>query len=72
VPDRSIAEALLMHSSMPPKRSAAAPTASATALPSRMSPTIGSALPPAASISSAAAKMVPGSRGLGSAVFAIS
>jgi hypothetical protein len=37
-----------------------------------MSPTIGSASPPAASISSAAVKTVPGSFGWGSAVFAIS
>ena len=37
-----------------------------------MSPTIGSALPPAASISSAAVNTVPGSRGFGSAVLAIS
>src|SRR3954447_9838072 len=36
-----------------------------------MSPTIGSASPPAASISSAALKIVPGSFGCGSAVFAI-
>ena len=47
-------------------------TASSTLASSRMSPTIGSAFPPAASISSAAVNTVPGSFGCGSAVLAIS
>ena len=51
---RAIALALLTRMSMPPKRSAACSTAPAMASSSRTSPTIGSAVPPAASISSAA------------------
>jgi hypothetical protein len=49
-----IALALLTTMSMPPKRSTACATASSTAPASRMSPTIGSASPPASPISSAA------------------
>ena len=67
-----IALALLTTMSIPPKRSAACATAAATWSASRTSPTIGSAFPPASSISSAAVKTVPGSFGCGSAVFAIS
>jgi hypothetical protein len=51
---RLIALALLTRMSMPPKRSAACSTAEATESASRTSPTIGSAVPPACSISSAA------------------
>ena len=69
---RLIALALLTTRSIPPKRSAVWAAAASTASASRMSPTIGSASPPAASISSAAVKTVPGSFGCGSAVFAIS
>ena len=54
VPVRLIADALLMQMSMPPKRSTAASTAACTCSSSRMSPTIGRAAPPAASISAAA------------------
>jgi hypothetical protein len=54
VPISAIALALLTQMSMPPKRSAACSTAAATCPSSRMSPTIGSACPPAASIASAA------------------
>jgi hypothetical protein len=49
-----IALALLTRTSIPPKRSAARSTAPATESGSRTSPTIGNAVPPAASISSAA------------------
>jgi hypothetical protein len=51
---RLIALALLTTMSIPPKRSTAEATAASTASASRMSPTIGSASPPADSISSAA------------------
>jgi hypothetical protein len=51
---RLIAEALLTHMSIPPNASTALATASVTESPSRMSPTIGRALPPASSISLAA------------------
>lgn len=54
VPPLLMAEALLMHTSMPPKCSAAIATALCTALSSRMSRTMGSAWPPASSTSSAA------------------
>ena len=54
VPDRLIAEALFTQTSIPPKRSTAWATAASTCASSRMSPTIGSAFPPAASICSAA------------------
>ena len=69
VPLRLIALALLTQMSMPPKRSAACATAAKTCSSSRMSPTIGSACPPAASISAAAVWMVPASFGCGSEVF---
>src|SRR5580700_8856504 len=72
VPDRLIAEALLTHTSIPPNRSTASATAAATWSSSRMSPTTGSARPPAASICSAAVYTVPSSLGCGSAVLAIS
>ena len=72
VPDRLIAEALLTHTSIPPNRSTASATAAATWSSSRMSPTTGSARPPAASISAAAVYTVPSSVGCGSAVLAIS
>ena len=52
--DRSIALALLTTMSMPPNSSAVLATASRTKSSSRMSPTSGRALPPAASIASAA------------------
>src|SRR6186997_2179931 len=52
---------------MPPKRSTVAATAASTWDSSRMSPTIGRARPPAASISAAAVKTVPRSFGCGSA-----
>ena len=52
--ERLIAEALFTQMSMPPKRSTACATAASTCSSSRMSPTIGSAWPPAASICSAA------------------
>ena len=51
---RLIAEALFTQMSMPPNCSTALATAAATESPSRMSPTIGSAWPPASSISLAA------------------
>src|SRR3954463_10425339 len=71
VPDRLIALALLTQTSMPPNFSTVAETASATDWSSRMSPTIGSAWPPASSIASAAVYTVPSSLGWGSAVLAI-
>src|SRR5439155_18293201 len=71
VPDRLIALALLTQTSIPPKRSTACSTAANTCCSSRMSPTIGSARPPAASICSAAVYTVPSSLGCGSPVFAI-
>src|SRR3954453_12511648 len=69
---RLIAEALLTHMSMPPNCSTVCATAAATDPSSRMSPTIGSACPPASSSSFAAVYTVPGSFGCGSAVLAIS
>ena len=69
---RLIADALFTTMSTPPNFSAVWATASATWASSRTSPTIGSAWPPASSISSAAVNTVPGSFGWGSAVFAIS
>src|SRR5712671_6382942 len=69
---RLIAEALLTHISMPPNCSTVCATADATDSSSRMSPTIGSACPPASSSSLAAVYTVPGSLGCGSAVLAIS
>jgi hypothetical protein len=54
VPDRLIAEALFTHTSIPPNRSTACATACSTWASSRMSPTTGSARPPAASICAAA------------------
>src|SRR5580693_4574972 len=72
VPDRLIAEALLTHTSIPPNRSTANATAPCTWASSRMSPTTGSAWPPAASICAAAVYTVPSSFGCGSAVLAIS
>ena len=51
---RLIALALLTQMSMPPNCSTALATAAATESPSRTSPTIGRACPPASSISAAA------------------
>ena len=51
---RLIADALFTQMSMPPNCSTALATAAATESPSRMSPTIGSACPPASSSSLAA------------------
>src|SRR5258708_3960612 len=68
---RLTADALLTQMSMPPKRSTARATAHSIASPSRISPTMGNACPPASSISRAAVKTVPGSLGFGSAVLAI-
>src|SRR5690242_2406606 len=61
-----------MHTSIPPNRSTACATARSTWASSRMSPTTGSARPPAASICAAAVYTVPSSLGCGSAVLAIS
>src|SRR3954470_11234560 len=72
VPERLMADALLTHTSMPPNFSTDCATACATDASARMSPTIGSAEPPAASIASAAVYTVPSSLGCGSAVLAIS
>src|SRR5580693_9121187 len=72
VPDRLIAEALLTHTSIPPNRATACATARSTWASSRMSPTTGSARPPASSICAAAVYTVPSSAGCGSAVLAIS
>jgi len=55
---------------MPPKCPAACAMASATAWSSRMSSLSGRALPPAASIASAALWMVPGSFGWGTLLLA--
>src|SRR5215213_4066458 len=57
---------------MPPNSSTTRSTASSTDSASRMSPTIGSACPPASRMSSAAVWIVPGSLGCGSSVLAIS
>ena len=65
VPVRLMALALLTRMSMPPKCSAARATPSAICASSRISTWSASALPPAASISSAALWMVPGSFGCG-------
>src|SRR5271165_1052614 len=65
-----MALALLTTMSRPPKFSTVFAIASRTCASSRTSTASGSALPPAFSISSAAEWMVPGSLGLGSAVFA--
>src|SRR5262245_32058877 len=65
-----IALALLTTMSMPPNFSAVASSAVFTFSSSRTSTTIGSALPPAASISAAAVWMVPGSFGCGVSVLA--
>ena len=62
---RLIAEALFTQMSMPPNCSTVWATADATDSPSRMSPTIGSACPPASSISLAAVYTVPGELGVG-------
>jgi hypothetical protein len=51
---RLMADALLTQMSMPPNCATACATASATESPSRTSPRIGSACPPASSISLAA------------------
>ena len=61
---RLIAEALLTQMSMPPNCSTVLATASATESPSRMSPTIGSACPPASSSSLAAVYTVPSQLGV--------
>ena len=55
---------------MPPNFATVSATAFSTLCSSRMSQGNGSALPPAFSISSAAVKMVPGSRGSGFTVLA--
>ena len=68
----AIALALFTHRSMPPKRSTVCATAAATWSSKRMSPTIGRAWPPAASISAAAVWTVPASLGCGWSVLAIS
>ena len=70
VPVRLIALALLTRMSMPPNLAAVSATAFSTLCSSRMSHAIGSALPPAFSISSAAVKIVPGRRGSGVTVLA--
>jgi hypothetical protein len=72
VEPRLIADALFTQMSMPPNCSTVLATAEATESPSRMSPTIGNACPPASSISLAAVYTVPSSLGCGSAVLAIS
>ena len=64
------ARARLTRMSMPPKRSTANSTARTTAASSRTSISSGKQRPPAASISAAAVKIVPGSVGCGCAVFA--
>ncbi len=66
-----MALALLTQMSIPPKRSTVCSTASKTWSSSRMSPTMGSARPPASSISAAAVYTVPGRAGCGSAVLAM-
>jgi hypothetical protein len=67
---RLMALALLIRISMPPNSVAVFSIAAAICSSSRISHWIGRATPPAASISFAAVKMVPGSFGFGSAVFA--
>jgi hypothetical protein len=62
-----MALALLTQMSSPPKVATVFATAACTCSSKRMSQAIGSALPPAASISLAAVKMVPSSLGWGSA-----
>ena len=57
---------------MPPKRSAACAMACSTCISSRTSTTNGSALPPWASIASAAVWMVPANLGCGLSVLAAS
>src|SRR5438445_5924441 len=66
-----MAEALFTTMSMPPNRSTVWLTAAATDSSSRTSPRIGSAVPPAATISSAAVWIVPGSRASGWSVLAM-
>src|SRR6516162_384884 len=65
-----MALALLTTMSMPPKCAAVRAIASLTAPSSRMSTASANARPPAASISTAAVWMVPGSLGWGVSVFA--
>jgi len=62
----------LVITSIPPNHATACATAAATWSASRISPTTGSAWPPAASICAAAVNTVPSSLGCGSAVLAIS
>ena len=70
VPVRLMALALLTRASRPPKVSATFANAAVTWSSKRMSTAQARALPPAASISSAAVKMVPGSFGCGWVVLA--
>eukprot|EP01137_Pigoraptor_chileana_P036752 Opistho-2@32881 len=70
VPVRLMADALLIKISIPPNLSTACATAVAIWFSSRMSVTHGRHFPPAASISSAALKTVPGSFAWGVDVFA--
>ena len=65
-----IAEALLIHISIPPKCSTDLFIASLTLSSLRISQIIGNASPPASIISSAAVYIVPGNFGCGSAVLA--
>ncbi|GMS84125.1 hypothetical protein PENTCL1PPCAC_6300, partial [Pristionchus entomophagus] len=65
-----MAEALLMRISMPPNLNISNSTQSCTFCSSLTSTTMGSAFPPACSISSAAVYIVPGSFGCGVAVLA--
>ena len=67
---RCIALALLIQISMPPNLLAASSTAASTCSSYLISQTIGSAVPPTSSISSAAVKIVPGRVGCDSVVFA--
>lgn len=68
---KEIALALLMRISIPPKVATVLSIAACTLFSSQMSHEIGRALPPAFSISAAAEKIVPGSFGFGSVVFAM-
>ena len=67
---REIALALFITISIPPNSSTVLSTALLICSSCLISVTMGSALPPHASISSAAVKMVPGSLGCGSVVLA--
>ena len=67
---RCIALALFIHMSIPPNLLDASSTAASTWSSNLMSQTIGSAVPPTSSISSAAEKIVRGRVGSGSVVYA--